>query len=197
MECDPMRMCELLVGLGDVEVLGVDDEGVDKPLRVHVRRRALSPRCGDCGGLLWSKGERRVVLVDLPALGRAVRLVWHKRRWRCPRSGCGAGSFTEQAAQIAPERALLTTRAGRWATRRAGRGDAVGDIAAVLGCDWHTVNASVRRWGSAPVGCGHAAGLAKCRLWGLTRPCFVVGAGSTSGPGRPASSMSDGANSLT
>ena len=98
--------------------------------------------CGPKANGVWC-------LVDLPALGRAVRLVWHKRRWRCPRSGCGAGSFTEQAAQIAPERAVLTTRAARWATRRAGRGDAVGDIAAVLGCDWHTVNASVRRWGSA------------------------------------------------
>ena len=27
MEYDPTRMCELLVGLGDVEVLSVDDEG--------------------------------------------------------------------------------------------------------------------------------------------------------------------------
>ena len=27
MECDPTRMCELLVGLGDVEVLSVGDEG--------------------------------------------------------------------------------------------------------------------------------------------------------------------------
>ena len=34
MECDPTRVCELLVGLGDVEVLGVDDEQ-NAPLRVH------------------------------------------------------------------------------------------------------------------------------------------------------------------
>ena len=47
------------------------------------------------------------------------------------------------------ERALLTARSGRWATRRAGRGEAIADTAAVLGCDWHTVNASVRRWGQA------------------------------------------------
>ena len=26
MECDPTRVCELLVGLGDVEIVGVDDE---------------------------------------------------------------------------------------------------------------------------------------------------------------------------
>ena len=38
MEYDPTRMCELLVGLGDVEVLSVGDEG-GGPLRVHVRWR--------------------------------------------------------------------------------------------------------------------------------------------------------------
>ena len=35
MEVDPTRVCELLVGLGDVEVLGVDDEA-GAPLRVHM-----------------------------------------------------------------------------------------------------------------------------------------------------------------
>ena len=78
-----------------------------------------------------------------------VKHAWHKRRWRCPRSGCAAGSFSEQDCAIAPQRALLTARAGRWATRRAGRGEAIADTAAVLGCGWHTVNASVRRWGQA------------------------------------------------
>ena len=48
MECDPTRVCELLVGLGDVEVLGVDDE-VGAPPRVHIRRRASRPDCGGCG----------------------------------------------------------------------------------------------------------------------------------------------------
>ena len=74
MEVDPTRVCELLVGLGDVEVLGVDGEA-DAPLRVHVRRRAPRPLCVGCGGPLWSNGERPVELVDLPAFGRAVRLV--------------------------------------------------------------------------------------------------------------------------
>ena len=148
MEYDPTRMCELLVGLGDVEVLSVDDnEG--EPLGVHVRCRAARPACGDCGGPVWSDGERAVVLVDLPAFGRPVRLVWHKRRWRCPRDGCEAGSVTEQAAEIAPPRALLTSRAARWATRQAGRGRPLKDVAAELGCVWHTVNTAVKRWGQA------------------------------------------------
>ena len=148
MEADPTRVCELLVGLGDVEVLGVDDEA-GLPLRVHIRRRAPRPDCSACGGLLWSNGERPVVLVDLPAFGRPARLVWHKRRWRCPRRGCAAGTVTEQDPDIAPPREKLTTRAGRWATRQAGLGRPLGEVASELGCSWHPVNASVRRWGAA------------------------------------------------
>ena len=93
-----LRACAM--GLGDVEVLSVDDEG-GGPLRVHVRCRAARPPCGGCGGLLWSDGERAVVLVDLPAFGRPVRLVWRKRRWRS-RRGCGAGTVTEADREIAP-----------------------------------------------------------------------------------------------
>ncbi len=142
MEYDPRRMCELIVGLGDVEVLGVEDEQ-GAPLRIHVRCRAPRPLCGGCGGPLWSNGERRVELVDLPALGRPAALVWHKRRWRCGNESCEAGYVSEQAQQIAPARALLTSRAARWATRQAGRGRPLTDIAAELGCAWHTVNTSL------------------------------------------------------
>ncbi len=74
MECDPTRVCERLVGLGDVEVLGIDDES-GEPLRVHIRRRTSRPDCEVCGGPLWSNGEREVELVDLPAFGRPARLV--------------------------------------------------------------------------------------------------------------------------
>ena len=59
------------------------------------------------------------------------------------------GTTTEQAPEIAPGRALLTSRARRWATRQAGRGRLLTDIAAELGCAWHTVNTSLRRWGQA------------------------------------------------
>ena len=148
MEDNPTRVCELLVGLGDVEVLGVEDEA-GAPLRVHIRRWAPRPGCGSCGGALWSDGERAVELVDLPVFGRPARLVWHKRRWRCGDPDCAGGTVTEQDPRIAPERERLTTRAGRWATRQSGRGRPHSDIAAELGCSWHPVNESVRRWGSA------------------------------------------------
>ena len=41
MEQDPTRICELLVGLGDVNVVGVDDEATE-PLVVHIQTRTRS-----------------------------------------------------------------------------------------------------------------------------------------------------------
>ena len=45
MEENPTRICELLVGLGDVEVLGVDDAS-GGPLGVHIRSGPQRPPCG-------------------------------------------------------------------------------------------------------------------------------------------------------
>ena len=148
MEENPTRICELIVGLGEVEILGVDDEA-DAPLGVHIRTRRR-PACGGCGAAVWSKGTSPVRLVDLPAFGRPVSLVWHKRRWLCPDERCDVGSFTETDEEIAPARAALTSRAGRWATVQVGRGGRpVADVAGELGCDWHTANDAVVAWGEA------------------------------------------------
>ena len=148
MEANPTRICELIVGLRDVEVLGVDDAR-GGPLALHIRTRGR-PTCGGCGGAVWSKGTSLVGLVDLPAFGRPVRLMWHKSRWRCPAVTCDAASFTEVDEQIAPSRSALTARAGRWSTMAVGR-DArpVADLATELGCDWHTANRAVLAWGEA------------------------------------------------
>ena len=113
---NPTRVCEVLVGLGDVEVLGVDDEPA-APLGVRIRTRRRPP-CGGCGGAVWSKGTSPVRLVDLPAFGRPVRLIWHKWRWRCPaargatrRSGpAGRPRQGHGTARRQPELPLAATR---------------------------------------------------------------------------------------
>ena len=147
-EENPRRICELLVGLGEVEVLGVDDAPAG-PLAVHVRTRRR-PSCGGCGGAVWSKGTSPVSLVDLPAFGRPVRLVWHKRRWRCPAASCAVASFTETAEEIAPARSALTARAGRWATMAVA---ATRDGCPMWLRSWvvtrRTVNRAVLSWGAA------------------------------------------------
>jgi len=144
---DPIRMCELLVGLPDVNVLAVEDE---TPLRVHVELRDPSRSCPDCGERGTWKERRRVELVDLAAFGRPVRLVVHKHRWACKNDACGRGSWTGQDPRIAAPRLGMTDRAGRWVTAQVGRhGRTVAEVARELDCDWHTVNDTVLAYGRA------------------------------------------------
>ena len=83
METNATRMCALLVGLPDVNVLAVE-VGAGRPLRVHVETTATTVACAACGTRAWLKDRCGVPLTDLALFGRAAVLVWAKRRWRCP-----------------------------------------------------------------------------------------------------------------
>lgn len=147
---DSTRIAERLVGLGKIRILGLDDH-VGEPLRVHIETATGRPACpGDCRGEVVVKDRDIVELVDLPVFGRPARLVWHKRRWRCPNPGCLMLSWTEQAPEIASPRVSMTARAARWVTLAVGRsGRAVSDVAAELGSAWHTINDTVVAYGEA------------------------------------------------
>ena len=151
METDPIRVCELLVGLPDVVVLGVEYV-VGEPMRVHVESRTARPGCSGCGAPARVKERPIVELADLPCFGRPAQLVWRKFRWSCPNLDCDMGSWTETDPRIATSRVGMTDRAGRWATVQVGRlGRTVAEVARELGCDWHTVNDTVIAYGSALV----------------------------------------------
>ncbi|MGH9132745.1 MAG: transposase family protein [Ilumatobacteraceae bacterium] len=144
-------MCELLVGLPDVTVLGVVDSPTDA-LEVHVESREVRPVCPRCTGAVRVKDRHDVELVDLPVFGRQARLVWRKHRWDCPNRLCPMRSWTGEEPRIAAPRLALTDRAGRWVTEQVGRrGRTVNEIAVELGCDWHTVNDAVIAYGTALV----------------------------------------------
>jgi transposase len=150
-ETNVTRVCELLVGLPDVKVLGVID-AAGLPLRVYVESREERPRCARCSGRARVKDRADVVLVDLPAFGRATRLVWRKHRWECTDASCVTGSWTGENWRIAAPRAVMTDRAGRWATVQVGRhGRTVNEVATELECDWHTINDTVIAYGTALV----------------------------------------------
>jgi transposase len=138
-------MCALLVGLPDVVVAGVGEW--PSWLRIVITTMAAlldSPAC--CGVAAHRHGVREVELVDLPVFGRPARLVWRKQRWRC--RTCRR-AWTEQDPQIASARCAMTTRAARWATVQVGRhGRSVAEVAADLGCDWHTVMDAVALYGT-------------------------------------------------
>lgn len=148
METNATRMCALLVGLPEICVLGVEDR-LGEPLRVHIETTVEVEGCSGCGTRAWVKDRPPVALVDLPAFGRPAILVWRKRRWRCPEPGCEVGTWTETDGRIAPARAAMTDRAGRWVTVQVGReGRTVADVARQLGCDWHTVMDAVAAYGT-------------------------------------------------
>ena len=94
------------------------------------------------------KDRDLVELVDLALFGRPTRLVWHKRRLRCGEEVCPKGLWTEQDPRIASMNLQMTNRCGKWMTEQVGRrGRPVSDVADELGCDWHTVNDAVVRYG--------------------------------------------------
>ena len=164
MECDPTRMCELLVGLPDVNVLAVDD--TLERLTVVIEVRGPRPLCLGCGVVARVKDRDKVLLVDLPVFGRPSRLLWRKYRWKCITTTCPMLTWTTDVPSIAASRLALTDRAGRWVTRQVGQhGRSVSDVANELDCDWHTVNNAVQAYGAplvddpARIGAANALGL--------------------------------------
>jgi transposase len=157
LESDPTRMCELLVGLPDVNVNGVGDWPLF--LRIAITTRAPRPSCPGCGGGVHAHDTDEVELADLPCFGRRTRLVWSKLRWRCPNPSCSVVTFTETDERIAAPAAAITDRAGRWATIQVGKlGRTVAEVADELGCDWHTVMNAVVDHGQALIDDPHRIG---------------------------------------
>jgi transposase len=148
---DRTRWPELLVGLGRVRVLEVARSS-DGRLHVVIETTDELVACRSCGTRAEAKDRDLVAFADLPVFGSPVRLVWAKRRWVCVESACAQGTWTEQRPDIAPARAVLTTRAGLWATREVGAEvHTVAYVARQLGVAWHTVMDAVRYWGQALV----------------------------------------------
>jgi transposase len=97
---------------------------------------------------VWRHDDLDVELVDLPCFEPRTRLVWSKSRWRCPNPDCDVITFVESDGRIAADRAGITDRAGRWVTFQVGHhGRAVSEVAADLGCDWHTAMDAVNHHG--------------------------------------------------
>jgi hypothetical protein len=80
-ETDATRMCELLVGLDNVDVLGINDTNgqlVEVTVRTDTNRMFRS----GCGVLAGLKEWQPTQLVYLGCFGGPARLGWRKRRWR-------------------------------------------------------------------------------------------------------------------
>lgn len=134
--------CDRLVGLPGVHVIDVDRRPAG--LVVEVESPPAVMGCPTCGVVARSHGRRTVTLVDIPCFGAPTRVRWRKRTWTCPEPSCPVGVFTEQDTGIANPRAMLTTRACRWATEQVRREHAsIAGLARQLATTWRTVWTSI------------------------------------------------------
>ena len=108
--------------------------------------------CPSCGVFSYSaKGHVMTRPRDIPYGTASLRLVWHKRRWRCAEVRCPRATFTEQVA-VVPARAWLTCRL------RSELGHAVAEqrrcvskAAGHYGVVWGTVHAAVVNYVEVPL----------------------------------------------
>ena len=143
-------MCRAMVGLADVEIVGVIPWTA--PMQVHIASTLPRPSCTTCGSSARVKQTMRRRLADLPSFGRPVVTVWRQIRWRCPNVTCPVGSWMQTDPRIVVGTRGMTDRAARWACEQVGRhGRSVAEVADDLGCDWHTVNRAVIAYGLALV----------------------------------------------
>jgi transposase len=76
---------------------------------------ARRARCTGCGVAAIPHAQREHLVRDIPAHGRPVLLVWHKRIWHCAEPGCPKRTWTE-ANQAVATRSALTERASTFAS---------------------------------------------------------------------------------
>lgn len=167
---EPSEIVAALVGLKDVRVLYYERWG--PRVELVIEQVVSDPRCPGCGGPARVKERPLVRYVDLPVYGVAMRLGWRKHRMRCLDPDCPRRSWVLCDHRIAAKGCLLTTRAAKWATVQVGTGRTVSEVAAELGCDWHTVNDAVTTYGSALLEADRKR-LTKTQAIGLDETSFV------------------------
>ena len=97
--------------------------------------------CPVCGVLSVSvKALVRTRPRDIPYGTRVLRLIWHKRRWRCREQLCPRASFTESLPAVRARSRLTTRLRTELGYAIAEQGRIVSESAAHYGVDWSIVH---------------------------------------------------------
>ncbi len=146
---DGNGLAEALLGLDGFRVLEVSEAPAE--LSIEIETTAEVAGCWSCGTRAEAHDRMTVVIRDLACFGRPVRLVWHKRRYRCVEPDCDAKTWTEVSPEFS-SRSVLTLRAGVEACRQVGmNARPVAGLARELGVCWWTVMEAVIEHGTALV----------------------------------------------
>ena len=143
---DGTGLAELLLGLDGFRVLTVLENPAE--LVIDVETTVEIEGCSACGPRAEAQDRMPVEVRDLACFGRPVKLVWHKRRWRCVDGDCDARTWTE-TSEHASSRTILTRRAGVESCRQVGmNARPVAGLARELGVCWSTVMDAVVEHGT-------------------------------------------------
>ena len=97
--------------------------------------------CPACGVLsVCLKGRVRTRPRDIPYGTRVLRLIWHKRRWRCKERLCPRASFTESLPAVRARSRLTTRLRTELGYAIAEQGRVVSESATHYGVDWSIVH---------------------------------------------------------
>ena len=143
---DGTGLTEALLGLSGFRVLEVLE--TDAEVIIDIETLADVAGCAECGVRAEAQDRMAVEIRDLACFGRAARLRWHKRRWRCADGDCDAKTWTETSTHVSA-RTVLTRRAGWEACRQVGaNARPVAGLARELGVCWSTVMEAVIEHGT-------------------------------------------------
>ena len=149
----------LLLGLDGLAVDRVESDAFGGRV-VHVVTADQTASACPSGGVvsISLKGLVSTRPRDIPYGAMALRLFWHKRRWRCVERTCARSSFTESVPAVRT-RSRLTTRLRAelgWAVAEQRR--CVAETAAHYGASWPVVHAAFAAHVDGPAGRCAAAG---------------------------------------
>jgi hypothetical protein len=106
---DGTGLAEALLGLPGFRVLQVTEEPAE--VVVVVETIVELEGCAGCGTRAVAHERRPTAIRDLACFGRPARLVWRKRRWRCPEPACVRKTWTETSEHLDAQ-VVFTRRAG-------------------------------------------------------------------------------------
>jgi hypothetical protein len=166
---DGTGLAEALLGLSGFRVLEVME--TDAEVVIDIETVADVAGCAECGVRAEAQDRSTVEIRDLACFGRAARLVWRKRRWRCADDDCEARTWTDASPHISA-RTVLTDRAGweagaRWGPTPAPWPAWPGSSACAGRRSWAPSSSTASRSWTTPPGwvrCSHHGAGGGCRL---------------------------------
>ena len=130
-----------LLDLGGLEVDHVASDAFSGRVVHVVTADETASACPSCGVLSASlKGRVCTRPRDIPYWTRVLRLIWHKRRWRCKERLCPRASFTESLPAVRARSRLTTRLRTELGFAVAGQGRIISESATHFGMNWSIVH---------------------------------------------------------